>query len=223
MRRCGLAILLAWITMSCARLDTSPRDRAAPPGPPPDVLTSYYSEQGIASWYGEEFHQKPTAAGEAYDMYGLTAAHKTLPLGTWVLVTDLDSRRSVRVRINDRGPFVKDRIIDLSYGAAHELGIVERGTARVELRCSYSEATLRDRLGYWVQLGAYQDPELAGEFAVRLQEEYPNVRVFSSNAYHHVRIGPFRSEPEANHVKERFLATGRKAFVIRDLLSLSVE
>jgi rare lipoprotein A len=153
-------------------------------------------------------------------MYAMTAAHKTLPLGTWVVVTDLDTRRSVRVRINDRGPFVKDRIIDLSYGAAHELGILEKGTTPVELRCSYSEETLRDQLGYWVQLGAYQDMDLAGDLAVRLAQEYPNVRVLSSKDYHHVRIGPFPSEPEANQLKEMLLEKGERAFVVRDLLSL---
>lgn len=179
-----------------------------------------FSQQGIASWYGKKFHGRKTSSGEVYNMYAMTAAHKTLPLGTWVVVTDLGTRRSVRVRINDRGPFVKDRIIDLSYRAAEELGMLEKGTTQVEVRCTYSERTLRERLGYWVQLGAYQDSVLAGDLAVRLQEEYPNVRVLSSETYHHVRIGPFQSEPEANQLKELMLERGERAFVVRDLLSL---
>ena len=187
---------------------------------PEPATPTFYTEQGIASWYGKDFHEKPTATGEVYDMYAMTAAHKTLPLGTWVVVTDLGTQRSVRVRINDRGPFVKDRIIDLSYGAADELGIVEQGTTEVEVRCSYSEETLREKLGYWVQLGAYQDGDLAGDLAIRLKEEYPNVRVLSSETYHHVRIGPFQSEPEANQLKELLLEKGEMAFVVRDLLPL---
>lgn len=92
-----------------------------------------YDEVGIASWYGPGFHGRTTANGELYDMYAFTAAHKTLPFGTVVKVVDLRTGRSVVVRINDRGPFVPGRIIDLSYAAALELGIVERGTAEVGL------------------------------------------------------------------------------------------
>ncbi len=92
-----------------------------------------YDEVGIASWYGPGFHGRTTANGELYNMYAFTAAHKTLPFGTVVKVVDLRTGRSVVVRINDRGPFVPGRIIDLSYAAALELGIVERGTAEVGL------------------------------------------------------------------------------------------
>jgi rare lipoprotein A len=92
-----------------------------------------YSEKGQASWYGPKYHGRTTASGEPYDMHEMTAAHRTLPFGVLVEVTDLDTRRKVRVRINDRGPFVEGRIIDLSYAAARELGIVERGMARVRI------------------------------------------------------------------------------------------
>ncbi len=93
-----------------------------------------YDQVGIASWYGPGFHGKRTANGEIYDMYAMTAAHKTLPFNTIVRVVDLDTGRSVVVRINDRGPFVPGRIIDLSYAAAKELGILEKGLARVGLK-----------------------------------------------------------------------------------------
>ena len=93
-----------------------------------------YDQVGIASWYGPGFHGKRTANGEIYDMYAMTAAHKTLPFNTIVKVVDLDTGRSVVVRINDRGPFIPGRIIDLSFAAAQELGIVEKGIARVGLR-----------------------------------------------------------------------------------------
>ena len=93
-----------------------------------------YRERGEASWYGEKFHGRSTANGETYDMYGLSAAHKTLPIPTWVEVTRLDNGQRIIVRVNDRGPFVDGRIIDLSYGAARELDMIEDGTARVEVR-----------------------------------------------------------------------------------------
>lgn len=92
-----------------------------------------YREQGIASWYGKKFHGRKTSNGEVYDMYGMTAAHKTLPIPSYVLVTNLDNNRSIVVRINDRGPFHDSRLIDLSYVAALKLGFADQGTAKVLL------------------------------------------------------------------------------------------
>ena len=93
-----------------------------------------YVERGLASWYGEDFHGRRTSSGDPYDMYAMTAAHKTLPLPTYVQVTALDTGNRVVVRVNDRGPFVEGRIIDLSYIAAVKLGVAVAGTARVEVR-----------------------------------------------------------------------------------------
>lgn len=92
-----------------------------------------YVEEGIASWYGKPYHGRTTASGERYDMHALTAAHRTLPFQTMVKVTNLENRRTVVVRITDRGPFVKGRIIDLSRAAAKQLGMVERGIVRVRI------------------------------------------------------------------------------------------
>ena len=97
--------------------------------------TSYgYKEQGVASWYGRKFHGRPTSSQEPYDMYAMTAAHKSLPLPTFVEVRNLKNNRTVVVRVNDRGPFVKNRLIDLSYAAAQKLDIVRDGTGLVEIR-----------------------------------------------------------------------------------------
>jgi len=93
-----------------------------------------YDEKGVASWYGEQFHNRNTANGEVFDMDLITAAHKTLPLPSIVEVTDLDTGKKLRVRVNDRGPFVPGRIIDLSKGAAQKLGIYKKGVARVRVR-----------------------------------------------------------------------------------------
>ena len=92
-----------------------------------------YREEGTASWYGTKFHGQHTANGEVYDLYGMSAAHKTLPLPTYVQVTNLDNQRKVIVRVNDRGPFYSDRIIDLSFAAAKKLGFADQGTARVRV------------------------------------------------------------------------------------------
>jgi rare lipoprotein A (peptidoglycan hydrolase) len=104
-----------------------------------------YVQEGIASWYGEPFHGRRTSNGEVYDMHALTAAHKSLPLPTYVLVTNLDNGRQVILRVNDRGPFHGDRIIDVSFAAAERLGIVGPGTARVEVRALDPPASDRGR------------------------------------------------------------------------------
>ncbi|MDZ7597942.1 MAG: septal ring lytic transglycosylase RlpA family protein [Desulfobacterales bacterium] len=151
-----LAFAAAWLLVvgGCsAPLQTVPPGPAAPPAakaPPPAVQvpkpyqvygTWYqplthargFTENGRASWYGEKFHGRRTSNGEIYDMYALTAAHKTLPFDTYVKVRNLDNNRSIVVKINDRGPFVSGRIIDLSYTAAKEIGVVGPGTAPVEV------------------------------------------------------------------------------------------
>jgi rare lipoprotein A len=90
-------------------------------------------QEGIASWYGPGFHGRRTSNGERYNQYDLTAAHRTLPLGTWAVVTNLDNGRSVRVWVNDRGPYIDGRVIDMSYGAAVELGMIQSGTVPVRI------------------------------------------------------------------------------------------
>ena len=122
-----LPILLASIVLAddCAQ-------RKAPSSSPASI-EHHHAEKGEASWYGKAHQGERTASGERFDMHALTAAHRTLPFGTIVRVTDLATRRSVKVRINDRGPIRRDRIIDLSYEAAKELGFVARGTAHVEI------------------------------------------------------------------------------------------
>ena len=132
-----------------------------------------YSEVGNASWYGTKFHGRSTSSGEPYDMYKLTAAHKTLPIPTYVRVTRLDNGRSVVVRVNDRGPFHPDRIIDLSYAAAVKLGTVNAGTARV--RVDAIDATVAPL--YAVQVGAYSSLENADRVVAELAEALKKMRV----------------------------------------------
>jgi rare lipoprotein A len=123
-----VAALLA-VTAGCGR-----RVTARVPVPPPPPAPIGWTETGIASWYGIPYDGRHTSSGEIFDMHALTAAHRTLPFNTWLEVTDLQSGKSVEVRINDRGPFVDGRIIDLSMGAAERLGTVRAGLAKVRLK-----------------------------------------------------------------------------------------
>src|SRR5438309_11172638 len=130
------AVLVVYLLAGCAPMRTSP------PAPPP-VIDGV--QLGVASWYGPGFHGNRTANGEIYDQYELTAAHRTLPLGTRVMVTNLSNGRAVEVRINDRGPFVDGRAIDLSYAAARVLRMVGPGTARVRIDALASSTRVAER------------------------------------------------------------------------------
>lgn len=166
-----------------------------------------YRESGQASWYGKDFHGRPTSSGEIYDMHGLSAAHQTLPLGTRLRVTELKSNRSVQVRVNDRGPFVGDRILDLSYGAAKALGMIEAGTAEVEIEVIGFSAARAGDGRFLVQVGSYQSKENALRVREKVGQFYKTVylETAETNAgrFHRVRIGPFRTEKEAREAARR--------------------
>jgi rare lipoprotein A len=164
-------------------------------------------QYGVASWYGEKFHGNPTASGEIYDMFQLTAAHRTLPLGTYVMVTNLENDRSVELKINDRGPFVRGRIIDLSYAAARAVDMVEKGTAKVRVEILGRRTTVvRSNTrgfgrGFTVQVGAFSDKENAVKLSKALGEEVRNVyvSVFETpeTRYYRVRVGHFNTREMA--------------------------
>ncbi len=136
---------------------------------------SGYSEEGIASWYGTKFHGRATSSGEPYDMYQLTAAHRSLPLPTWARVTHLENGRSIVVRINDRGPFHPDRIIDLSWAAAVKLGIDRQGTGPVKVEAINFDdpimyAVAPSRVPVLLQVGAFSERARAESLKSRLSE-----------------------------------------------------
>ena len=140
----------------------------------PLISAEGFVETGMASWYGEDFHGKPTALGEPYNMYAMSAAHKTLPLPTRVRVTNLENGRSAELRVNDRGPFVHGRVIDLSYAAARELGVYRRGTARVRveaLEAGGSPEPSPVAGGYaYLQTGAFAYRENASRLYNRIRQ-----------------------------------------------------
>ena len=165
-----------------------------------------YRESGIASWYGEPFHGRKTANGETYDMYGISAAHRTLPFGTLVRVTDNDTGRHVDVRVNDRGPFVGGRILDLSYGAALALGMIGKGVANVTLSAVRMEPHAQNFL---VQIGSFSDPENASRVKEKVEKYHEKVYIdtvkIEKGMVHRVRVGPFQSKDEAGRAMRRLL------------------
>lgn len=147
-----------------------------------------YEEVCIASWYGPGFHQNQSSSGEIYDMHDLTAAHKILPLGTYVLVQNLENGKEVVVRINDRGPFVEDRCIDLSYAAAKELGIIGKGLAKVKIVALSEGEIVNGGIVYknipnirfrefYLQVGAFKNYQNALRLKSELEKEFENVRI----------------------------------------------
>ncbi len=161
-----------------------------------------FEQTGIASWYGRKFHGRQTSNGERYDMYAISAAHKTLPLPTWVRVTNLDNGRTLDVRVNDRGPFHEDRILDLSYAAARKLGFERQGTARVHIVAltpstapEFTPTPEAPRNGaFFLQAGAFEDIDSAlrmrSELEQVLDADAP-VGIVQDADLHRVRVGPF--------------------------------
>jgi len=175
-------------------------------------------EKGIASWYGEPFHGRATASGEIYDMYGITAAHRTLPLGTHVRVTNLQNGRVIKLKVNDRGPFVRGRILDLSYGAAKRLGTVEAGTVRVKIEVL--DLPRNANSPFTIQVGAFSLEANARELSGRLKREYAEVSVKSvssqSGSYYRVQVGHFTNEHHARKTARRIeRKEGLQTFVTR--------
>jgi rare lipoprotein A len=179
-----------------------------------------YLERGVASWYGPTFHGESTSSGEKYDMYGMTAAHKTLPLPTYARVTNLKNGRSIVVRINDRGPFVANRLIDLSYSAASKLDMLKEGTTLVEVKAltvqEPDELTRSAEIPpptLYVQVGAFADQRNAQRVLDRLHTGgLPNALILAppdgQPALYRVRLGPISSVPEFDQLAARLKALG---------------
>jgi rare lipoprotein A len=172
-------------------------------------------QYGIASWYGGEFHGRATSSGEIYDMYQLTCAHNTLPLGTTVMVTNIENGRSIELKVNDRGPFVKERIIDLSYAAAQILGMWEKGTAYVKVEVI---GPLIEQIQLFsLQVGSFVDEANAQKLADQLRKSFENVYVTTvetlTQKYHRVRVGQFDTKEAALGVAEKLSQMGLKVLL----------
>ena len=189
-----------------------------------------YNERGVASWYGEKFHGHKTSNGEVFDMFLASAAHKSLPIPSFLRVTNLDNNRSIVVRVNDRGPFHGNRVIDLSYAAAVKLGYADRGTARVQLESIIATGTSGDRVvraansggnetlrvsstdSKYLQVGAFSDLSAAQE-VTSMVEEITGLPVFirtvntsNNKILHRVRVGPISDPGQIQRVSESVVA-----------------
>jgi len=183
-----------------------------------------FVEQGVASWYGEPFHAKNTANGEIYNMHAMTAAHKTLPFGTMVLVKNLKNNRTTVVRINDRGPFCRERIIDLSRRAAEEIDMIGKGTAPVGISALGTDEEIlneSDHAGpgslyftgnFTIQAGAFGSAANAETLKQSLEKIADNVHISpidrNGTLFYRVRVGPFTSLAQARRMEERLTQNG---------------
>ena len=178
-----------------------------PAATPPDL-----AEVGEASWYGIEERGRPTASGEAMDPGALTAAHRTLPFGTIVEVTNVETGAAVQVRINDRGPFVRSRVIDLSHEAARRLGILQKGVAQVRLTVAH----IPPRTPFTVQVAAFGRRQAAERFSEKLRADgYSGVEITPGDGVHRVRVGRFMKRSDAELTARALKGHGYDALVVQ--------
>lgn len=188
--------------------------------------TPGHPQNGVASWYGPGFHGQPTSSGAIYDQHALTAAHQKLPLGTRARVTNLENGKSVEVLINDRGPFAKGRIIDLSYAAARALDMVGPGTARVRVDVVARPANGASHVAYCVQVGAFGEEAKARALRARLAPHYDDVyispvqtrldRMPAPQRVYRVRVGPYAERAHAESCAATLAELGLPAVVTEE-------
>jgi rare lipoprotein A len=195
-----------------------------PSGPPPanehlPPIPGQYVEEGVASWYGVPFNGRHTSNGEIYDMHTMTAAHRTLPFNTIVRVTNMRNGKQTEVRINDRGPFVANRIIDLSMAASQAIDMVGTGTAQVKLEIVSSTASPTTG-AFGVQVGAFLQAENANKLKAQLEQQYPPVSVVTydspNGTFYRVRVGRLVTEDAAQDLADKLhTEQGYTTFVVR--------
>lgn len=182
--------------------------------------TPGHPQSGVASWYGPGFHGQPTSSGTIYDQNALTAAHQKLPLGTRARVTNLDNGKTVDVLVNDRGPFAKGRIIDLSYAAAREIGMIGPGTARVRVDVIERPANGASHVAYCVQVGAFGEEDKARALRARLAGDWEDVYISpvdrEAARMYRVRVGPYAERTRAESCASRLAELGLPAVVTEE-------
>lgn len=206
-------VLCFWLLVSCSS-----------PAPKPTYFPGYpigYVERGIASWYGPGFHGNKTANGERYDMHKMTAAHRTLPLGSVAVVRSTSTGRQVTVRINDRGPFAKGRVMDLSLAGAQALGMIGHGTDQIELRVVGFQGRTVDMGFLRVQIGSFAEQQNALKLLQQAQRVYSRGRIqtvdLPDGRRYRVQVGEFRTEAQAESAALRLESDlSVQSFVFRD-------
>jgi rare lipoprotein A len=200
--RVAVSVLLLPLALACS-------GNRKPTSAPPTLGLPI--ERGIASWYGPKFNGKRTASGERYDMNAFTAAHPSLPFGTKIGVRNTRTGREVMVRVNDRGPYSKNRVLDLSYAAAREVGVVGPGTASVEI---YLVPATGAPQRFTVQVGAFSETEKAVSMQHDVVRLYPEAVVESDGTWSRVQIGAFDDRDEAESLRRELASIGMPAIVV---------
>ena len=212
-----ISIFICLILVSCAaRRDTGSYRF----GDPKSV--DGYTQTGTASWYGDKEHRNKTASGERFSRYAYTAAHKSLPFGTVVRVTNLENGRDVVVKINDRGPFIRGRIIDLSYASARSIDLIRTGTAKVKVEVISSPSARSDSYFkpiYTVQVGSFSSKVNASSVKNDLNSAIDNkIRIepikIKGDTYYRVRVGMFSSKSQAESLRKKLRNYGYRGKVI---------
>jgi rare lipoprotein A len=210
--------LLMLLTVSLSLFSCAPAPRRVVSPPATDTV--------VASWYGPKFHGRPTASGEIYNMYDFTCAHKRFPFGTKLHVTNPRNNKSVIVRVNDRGPFVSGRDLDLSYAAARQIGLIKQGVGKVRIqyrgrdtryikRIEYSPSSLTGP--FTIQVGSFREQFNAARLVKGLKIKYRDVYMNKANIkgkiYYRVRIGSFSSRDSAHSYAKALAEEGYKTFI----------
>jgi rare lipoprotein A len=220
-RSLGISTALLALTLaSLALAACAKKHHTAAVPQPPRVGTAEIrdGETGLASWYGHPYHGRPAANGEIYDMEKLTAAHRTLPFGTWVRVVNLTNDKTVDVRITDRGPFVENRIIDLSHAAAEAIALIGPGVARVRIDILSVPTVASGENLYAVQAGAFLDRDRAERLRASLERDFGPAHLLQradSPAFWRVLVGRVSSEQAAAALAQRVRQESGTAFVVR--------
>jgi rare lipoprotein A len=194
---------------------------------PPGIVQPPKSAVITASWYGQKFHGRPTASGEKFNMYAMTCAHKRFPFGTRLRVTYLKTGKSVDVKVNDRGPFIRGRDLDLSYAAAREIGLIAQGVGRVRIQSLGRDTSYVKEVGprgsipahgtYTIQVGSFRDESNARYFQKGLRIKYKDVYIvpvyLNDKKFYRVRIGTFKNKDRAYSFAEALAKEGYNAFI----------
>ena len=187
-----------------------------------DRHVTNFTETGYASWYGNKFHGHLTSNGERYNMFAMSAAHKNLPLPSYVEVTNLSNNKKVIVRVNDRGPFHKGRIIDLSYAAAQKIGVLKHGTAKVSIKLLHffapskkSSKKTQSTQAYYIQYLVTSSLKRATVLSLSMNQQYKEKSDFKkSNKHYKLRLGPIKSQVKARKILTELQKVYKKAFII---------
>ncbi len=211
-----LLLLTIFFLQSCGVV-RSGADRTTQPSASAETVRML--QTGVASWYGPDFHGKATANGETYNMNDLTAAHRTLPFNTVVKVDNLDNGRSVVVRINDRGPYVGDRVIDLSRKAAQDIEMIDTGTANVEIHLisegdrPVAAGLVTNKETYTIQLASFNTQREADTYSNRVRGSRVQRVTFGNRTAYRVYYGSFSSSADARAAQQQLSSRGHEGFV----------